>query len=224
MELPNTLELIERTVYHAIRTTAVQAGYIPDITNYDIQNVDTTIARAAELAYENALKDIVTQKGFAIEVFGNSVSQQRGVLKVPRIVLETESFLPGEIGLDTTKSFKRLEDGNYQVNQYMSLTSEFFFKVRLISNTTKQGRVLNGIMLKTFPRRGYIKWWGDPLLKYSQNILINYLSHSEFNWQDEGIVEKIFRYGIPDLQEMKPDARGTVPPIIDIDIKNINVN
>lgn len=227
MILPNTQELIERSIYHNLRYTTVAAGYIPDITNYDIENPDINVAIAENTRFETDLKAIVTDKGFAIELFSNGPSQQRGELKVPRIVLETESFLPGEIGLDTTKNYSKNQDGTFTAydNTWLTQTSDFYFQLRLLSNSAKQQRILNGIMLQTLPRKGYMRWVGDTELRTTGNLFINFVSHAEFNHTEEGIIEKVYRYEIKDVNEIDPVAlQETIAAIQSIDPDSININ
>lgn len=233
MQLPDIQEKIERSIYHALRYTTIAAGYIPNIEDYDVSNVDDSIALAENERFLSDLKTIKNNKGFAIELFSNGPSQSRGQMMVPRFVFETESFLPGSLGIDTSKTYDKQPDGSFhgKDNTFLSQTSDFYFQLRVITNTAKQQRVLNGIILKTFPRRGYMKWYGDTELKLASNLFINYVSHSEFNWQEEGIVEKVYRFVIPDVREIDPetmvDSNGDpiiIPEIQEISSDNIDVN
>lgn len=216
MELSNLLENIERGIYHSFRHVLVETGYIPDIYNFDIENPSLTIAKQAQGDYNAAVKAIREQKGFAIEIYGNSMNLARGTIKCPRIVIETESFLPGELGVDTTQNYER-ENDVYNVNKYQSLTEEYYFNVRFLANTTKQQRVLNAINIATLPRRGYMKWNPNGAFRPTGNWLVNYISHTEVNWKDEGITERIMRYMIPDLMQAPAQDIGTVSPILQID-------
>lgn len=224
MELPNIQALLERSIYHALRTTIVQAGYLPDILLYDIENEDSSVATIEQQRYDIDLDIIREQKGFAIEIFNNSPGQAKGTLKLPRIIIETEAFLPGQLGLDTTLDYLKQPDGNYiaEHNNFLSQTSDFYFHVKLLSNTTKQQRALYGIMLMTLPRRGYMKWYNTPPLPY-QNLFVNFTTHSEFNLQDEGITEKSYRYEITDVHELDPVLLENIPAIKEIGTDNIDI-
>lgn len=227
MQLPNIQELLERSIYHNLRYTTVAAGYLPDISTYDIENPDINIAIAENTRFEDDMKMVASDKGFAVELFSNGPSQQRGELQVPRIVLETESFLPGELGLDTTKNYSKNEDGTFTAydNTWLTQTSDFYFQLRLLSNSTKQQRVLNGIMLHTLPRRGYMKWVGETELRTTGNLFVNFVSHAEFNHTEEGIVEKIYRYEIKDVHEMEPTELAQVIAAMEtINPEAININ
>lgn len=218
MELPNIQELLERTIYHSLRLTTVAAGYVPDILQYDVENPDIAISVAESNRYKADLAAIKTEKGFAIELFNSGPAQQRGSLKVPRIVLQTEAFLPGGLGLDTTEQFDERPDGNFGVyaNPFLTQTSDMYFNIKLVGNSVKQERVLNGILLSTLPRRGYIKWADQPTLLPSQNIFVHWAGHGEDMIEEEGIIEKSHRFFIADVKELDPVLLREVPAITQI--------
>lgn len=216
MALPNIQESLERSVYHAIRAVTVKEGYLPDITSYDIENTDNQIAKTEDKKYQQAMVDIVTAKGFCVEIFGTTPTQAKGALKPPRIIIDTQAFYPGSLGIDTTPSYRTNQGGGYSVFTGASQTSDFYFNVRLVSNTTEQNRVLHGIMVNALPRRGYMKWYTEPTLRLFENIFIRYISFSEFNYNDEGIIEKVYRYEIPDTHEIDEQLIRTVPKITEI--------
>lgn len=203
MALTDILEKVERTIYEALRLTCVREGYTPNIKNFDIENPNASIAKAASIAYETALNNIRNTKGFSIDLFNYAPSQSRGLKKVPRIVLQTEALLPGNTGLDTTPEYVYdVNSGKYISKQSQTLTSDYYFNIHLVSSNTQETRVLHGIMLATLPRMGYIKWYTDNELRLSHNLLIKYLSYSESDFLAEGIIEKIYRYYIPDVHEI----------------------
>lgn len=223
MALPDIQELVERTIFHAIRTRVVAEGYLPDINSYDVTNSDINIAKAAQANYRAAVKAIADgPKGFAIEVFNYGPSQHKGTMKVPRIVVDTQAFLPGEVGHDPSLVYEP-NGGNFDGNRFVSLTSNFYYHLRLLGNTTKQIRVLHGIMVSVLPRRGYIMWDGDTELRPSGNLLNRYISNVDYSWKDEGIVEKVYRYEIPDVHELDPQTLATVVPIIQIDTLDMTI-
>lgn len=223
--LPDIQEALERSVFHALRLRTVEEGYLPNIDNYDVTNANLATAKAAQQSYRDAIDTIVTNQGFAIEVFNYTPPNEKGVLKSPRIVLKTEAFLPGELGLDTTGDYIKQQDGTFTKKQNPSLVSDFYFNVHVNAITSKQLRVLNGIIATTLPRRGYMKWYTDAQMKHSENLMVYYISHSDFTWQAEGIIEKVYRYGIPDTHEI--DAKvmlENIAPIINIEVPNVNLN
>lgn len=221
MAIPNLLEALERTVFETVRLVLVSTGYLPDIKNFDVENPNLEIAKLAQKSYEGAITTIKNSgKGFAIEIFNYSTTQQRGRLKPPRIIIDSEGFYPGEIGLGTSPRYNRQADGSFLKIETVEQTSDFFFNIRLISNTTKQYRVLEGVKAMTLPRQGYLKWYNKDFLA-SGNLFFKYVSFSYQNWENEGIIEKVYRYMIPDAHEVDPNIIGSTAAItqINFDIK-----
>lgn len=200
--ISNIEEALERSIFHILRKKTVEYGYVPDVDNYDFTNPDKEVVRQANLAYKEALADIIADKGFAIELFNYANSQSYGTKKVPRIVVRTEAFLQGQLGTDTTVQYRLDEEGKYKKYQSTSLLSDFYFHVYLIANTTEQIRVLHQIMVTSIPRRGYIPWYDKDFLKHS-NLLVRYISSADYEWNAEGIIEKAYRYEIPDAHEVE---------------------
>lgn len=218
--LPDIQEKVERSIYHAIRKVAEQEGYIPAISDYsDIVDPADNQASSTQTAYEEAIKNIVTSMGFAVEIFNSSNNQSKGTKKVPRIVLETTAFYQGELGLDTTERYVKEGETFNQVMSGESLVSDYNFNIRLIYTSTKQSRILHGIMVKALPRRGYIKWYDEDSLRYAENIHIRFISSSEISWLSEGIIEKVFRYEVKDLHETDDIiVREGISPIKEIEV------
>jgi len=218
MELPITQQLIERSIFHNIRKTIVAAGYIPDVGNYDVTNTIVATAAAESQRYLNDAAIIKAAKGFIIDIFSNGTSQDRGQMKVPRIVVETEAFLPGQLGIDTTNTYNPNINGGFDKmdNAFLTKTSDFYFNIKLLSNTTAQQRILYSIILMTIPRRGYMKWHEEPGLLLSQNMFVNFLAHYEQEHTQEGITEKTYRYEISDVIEIPANKIVEVPAIINI--------
>jgi len=224
MALSNIEEALERSIYHALRLKIIEEGYLPNIDDYIIDDDNLVIAEASQIDYKNAIANIVKDKGFAVEIFNYSTAQQRGSLKPPRIVVDTQAFLPGLLGHDTTLDYKLNSDGTkFDGNRFVSLTSDFYYSVRLVANTTKQIRVLHGLMVSVLPRRGYIKWYGDTALRPTGNLLNRYVSNGDFSWNTEGIVEKVYRYEIPDVHEIDPEIITSVAPITQIDWIDLSI-
>lgn len=218
MALSDIQEAIERSIFHRLREKIVAEGYLPDIYDYITEHDNLNIAEKSQIAYQDAIEAIVADKGFSIEIFNYAPAQQRGTMKPPRIVIDTQAFLPGLLGHDTTLEYKLNEDGTmFDGNKFVSLTSDFYYSVRLVANTTKQIRVLHGLMVSVLPRRGYIKWYTDNELRPTGNLLNRYVSMGDFSWNAEGIIEKVYRYEIPDVHEVDPEIIRSVAPIIQID-------
>jgi len=198
-------EALERSVFHKLRKKVVEFGYLPDITTFDVENSNAATAKVAEEAYLSAIRSIATSMGYAIEIFNYSNNQSYGSKDVPRIVIEMESFNQGQLGTDpsgryvlntTTNKYERVLD--------TSLLSDFYFNVHLIANTVKQIRKLHEIMVNALPRRGYIEWYNEDGYKPSENLMVRYISMADYTFLQEGIIEKVYRYEIPDIHEIDP--------------------
>lgn len=220
-QLSNIEEALERTVFHLLRKKTVEFGYSPNIDDYDVENTDDAIAISETERFKTDLSLIHTTKGFAIEVFNFANNQYYGTKKPPRIVVETESFLQGQLGTDTTPQYEIQPDGTYIVKQSTSLLSDFYFSIHLIANSVKEIRVLHEIMVQCLPRRGYVPWYNKNGLQPAFNLLVRYISMADYSWTAEGVIEKVYRYEIPDAHEV--DDKVIVSNVSPIKIINVDI-
>lgn len=218
--LSNIEQALERTIFHLLRKKTVEFGYLPNIDDYDIENTNLNIAETETERFNNDLIAITNSKGFSIEVFNYANNQYYGTKKPPRIVVETESLLQGQLGTDTTPQYKKNIDGSFIAKQSVSLLSDFYFNVHLIANNVNEIRVLHEIMVQCLPRRGYVPWYNQDGLLPSFNLLVRYLSMADYSWTAEGIIEKVYRYEIPDAHEV--DDKIIIDNVSSI--KQINVD
>lgn len=216
MALTNIEEALERSVYHLLRSNVVAEGFIPDISNYDVENANIAIAQTAQNNYDQAKTSILNTKGFAVEVYNYSPGQSKGHLNTPRIVIDSEGLLPGDIGLDTTPKFEKTEAG-WEKRISVSQTSDFYFNVRLLASNTRQIRTLHGLTMGILPTRGYIKWYDKDFQPHG-NLFVRYVSFGEAAMEAEGIVEKIYRFEIPDAHQIDDRIDSIVPPITSIQL------
>lgn len=215
----NIEENLERSIYHRIRMKAIEYGYALDIRNYQLDTEGNLLNETEQQKYDTDLKALQVAKGFAVEIFGYSNSQNVGKKKSASIVIDVESFLPGLTGLDTTARYESIGDGKFAKFTGPSLTSDLFFGVKLICSKVKQLRVIHQIMVNALPRMGYIPWYYNNGLLADKNIMLKYDSMADVSWLDEGIIEKVYRYEILDAHE-------TLDAIISNDIsaiKEINI-
>ena len=221
----NIEESLERSIYMALRTKAIEFGYALDISNYQLDANGSLINKAEQEKYDTDLKALQVAKGFAVELFGYSNNQNIGKKKTPSIVVDVESFLPGQLGLDTTASYKKDLSGKYIKEVGPSKTSDLFFGIKLISGKVKQNRVLHQIMVNAIPRMGYIKWYTENTLLPDKNIMVQYDSMADVSWVDEGIIEKVYRYQILDAHELNNDIiNDNISAIKEIDVEINEIN
>ena len=214
MEVLDIEAMLERTIYHRLRKYTINIGYTLDVDKYDTSNSDINIVKTENLRYKEDLEKLVKDKGFAIELFGSSNNQSRGTKKPPRIVVQTESFYEGELGLQTADNFIKNLDGSFTRAEPVSITNDWFFNVHLVANTIEQLRLLRHILIMSLPRRGYINWYTDDEIQKSHNLLCRYLTQHDLDWEQEGIMEKVYRFTIPDVhvhEDILIDIE--VPPI-----------
>ena len=186
-------DIIEKTVFERIRQEVVDKGYLPDISD-TVTYPDTDAGYAL---WEAAIDAIVTAKGFAIEIFNGGISEARGVKKIPRIVINSGSFLPGALGGDPQRIFSD------QGTEYAALvtppqTVDYYLDIHLVSNRIVQARILNAILALAIPRRAYIPFYNSP----TDSFFIRTINYYDADSSDEGIMEKVFGYEIPDLWDM----------------------
>lgn len=205
--LSNIQTLIERSLFEAIRKELVDKGYLPDVTRYPN-------TAQGKLDYETALSGIVTQQGFAIELFSEGSNAAKGVKKVPRIVINTSTSLPGAIGGDPMRYYQ--DQGiNYDALVMPPQMVDFYINIRLVSINVVQERILNSILALALPRRGYIPWYSDRT-KY---IFCRNLNVYDAPDVEVGIIEKINAYEVPDCWDMEDRVViGGLAKISEIDI------
>lgn len=213
-----TETILERSIFTAIRDISVSMGYTLNISEYDLNNVDDNVVLSEQARYITDSKAIAESKGFYIEVFGFSTSQDKGHKKVPRISVHTRSFIPGQLGGDTTPNYEYNSVSNeYVRTKNPGQSNDYYFSIMITGNSTEQIRLLNSIVLTALPRRGYIKKYFDTTLQRSGNIFVEFTGSDEQDDNSEGVLERALMYSILDVFDMDDIITlDSVPPIIDI--------
>lgn len=201
-------EVLERSIFHAIRETVVAEGYLPQINDFDVEDTDVLVAENQKVEYQEAKTSIFNSKGFVIDIFGPGNAQSRGYKKVPRIVIDSVSFQPGELGGDTTPVYE-LIGGVYVKTKNQSVASDFYYNIYIVSNSIAQQRILNAVVARALPRRGYIKTYLNQTIQFDGNLLVKYLLSGDTPDLPEGILEKFFSYVTPDVFEGLPEIVST---------------
>jgi hypothetical protein len=193
--LSNIEEYLERTVFHTIRQEIIDKGYLPNILQYPQTAIGYNAYNAAVTAITNS------SKKFAIEIFNSASPEARGTKKVPRIVIDSQGFIPGELGGDLSRFYYFDTINNVYYGKIRpTQTSNFQFNIRLIALTIEQIRVMNAIVALSLPRRGYI-----PLYNFTptQKVFTRYIGNVQVLGEQEGIIEQIYKYEIPDVWEIE---------------------
>lgn len=216
--LGNLQERVERSIFEAIRKVLVQEGYLPDITNaVRYPSVNGNFTAQAQANWEADLATVKVNKGFAIEIFGYSASDQRGTKKVPRIVIESMRSMPSEIGapMDGIILEDPLQpDASYrQPLPYMA--SNLQFDIHLVGNSAKQVRVLQSVLAKALGTVKYIPYYDE--VPPPELFFLRQYNYFDVPDQTEGIEEKVYSYEAPDLFDVQEE------PVALAKINEINV-
>lgn len=210
--LSDIQELIERSIFEAIRKEVTDKGYLPDITLFP-----ETAQGASDYFLE--IPGIIANKGFIIEVVNESSNFDKGIKSVPRIVIKTGSFLSGDVGGDPLGYFERSDIG-YNAKITPPQTSNYYLEIHLVSNTTEQERILNAILSLVLPKRKYLKFYNN----LNKSFFIRHINFSEMDDTDHGIIQKVNYYEIPDCWEHEDIiTRTNVSLITRIDL-NVNLD
>lgn len=192
--LSTVQQLIERTLYSTIRGICVEHGYSVDITAYPNSQV-------GQGNYNTAMNAIFNSKGFAVEVFGVSNPQAKGDKKVARIVLQTEAFLPGDVGNEFVQSFEVVSGGSdIKGHIWQGTRNNIHIRISLVSNTAEQARILNAILFAALSNRGWLTVAGTVQGKF----FYEQLSFDYFDEPDEGYINYEVIYKITDVQVAEP--------------------
>ncbi len=218
--LINTIEIVERSLFHAIRKEVVDKGYLPDITLYP--NTDVGVQ-----SYNADLANIKANNGFAIEVFGVGSSQKKYDKKTPRIVIDRLNTLPGALGGSPGRIYTGIVNDNalspesFRVSLMPPQSTDFTYSVILTYETAEQARILFQLLALALPKRGYITQFNNPV-KY---MFVKQANFYELVDQDKGTTDSVYTYTVEDIFEATgedglvdyPESR-TIVPITEIKI------
>lgn len=208
--LSDSQAIIERSIYHAIRRKCIAEGYTPDVSLFDLAN------EAGQQQYRLALKAIQETKGFAIEVFGASNSQQKGIKQVPRISITPGTFLPGEVGYGPTTIYSPNGDNTFTGTKVPIEASDYHVDIHLVSNDIQQNRVLNSILASCLYRKGYIPVYPHTELQLSKNLFYLNTVNVDSDKPSEGLIEKVHNYIFHDVHNIPEEHTGTVAALQEI--------
>jgi len=203
--LSNVEEVLERSLFQRLLDECIAKGYSPNVQNATLYPNSAVGFTALEAAYNT----IVASKGYSIEVFNFAKGDARVRKKVPRIVIQTQSVMEGSLGGDSSRIYTLDNVTNkYYAETLPPQTSDFIVDIHLIAETAIQMRVLNALLALAIPRRGFIPFYNDSAHKF----FTLYLSYLEIQDKEVGLIEKVYRYKIPDLFETNRDMVATGIP------------
>ncbi len=200
-------ELIEKSFYEAIRLRVVADGYTPDILTYP----DT------ELGYQNYLRDleaIRNDKGFAVEIFGMSNPKDKGYKNLARVVLITDSVIPGEYGVDPTPYYEEDENGNIiEIIPTQNLTYELYIGCSIVAEKTVQYRYLSSVVNSVLPNRGFLNYFDD-----SGEFFVELMTFGDNSDPQDQVMEYKYRYRVPDIRLTEDKEIGQAAKIKEINL------
>lgn len=215
--LSSIIQRVERSLYEAIRLELVDKGYCPDIAD----TVTFPDNPAGVIAYNAALGTIVTNKGFAIEVFGVGSNFKKYETKIPRIVILEEQRLPGDLGGSPHLTYTFIppvnpqDSGTYDSSVLPPQTSDFIYSIGLVYGSAVENRILHQILALALPKRGYINYYDNPTGK--EKIFVKHTGFSEMSYDNKGYREASYLYQVSDLFETEnTPIRTGISPIHEI--------
>jgi len=217
VELIQVEERIQRSIYEAIRVELVARGYLPDISD----NLLYPNTKAGQEAFQQAMSDITDARGFCVELFSTGALKARGLKKVPRIVIQKGRLLPGDIGSSVGNSYQPDGAGGFIKVELPPHSTNMFLSIHLVSNEEGQDRVMNNVIGNAISVRRYL-----PLLdavEFTDRFLILQVGYNENNDMDEGIMERIYEFSVPDLYITEKKEVGIISAITEITLEQSNI-
>lgn len=190
MAVSNAQQRVERSIYEALRAVLVAEGYWPDVTQF-------AYTTAGQVALNAAVDGIIANKGFAIELFTASSITSRGKKRVPRIVISDLEYFPGDVGMPISGNYTG-SGGGYTRDRIQQTTSRAMFDITIVSEKISQDRICQAIVSQAFSRRTYIEYYDQPGEYF---LIMNTGLPFKTMDGDQGVINKIYRYEIPDILE-----------------------
>lgn len=212
----STEEIVERTFYICLLTTALKRGLTLNPDDY------LPLSQENEKRFQT---DKDTLKKF-IPIYGIGNNQVKGAKTCPRITIELQGFYNGDIGVNKYIIGDKLENGNYQASEFPYETKDITLDIHLVANTQSDMRLLHSIMYEALPSRGYVRPYYNDLEEWEEgrvsptgNLFIeigNYYDHPDVS---AGILEKVYQYICKDgILPEKLSGEGELVPIKDISV------
>ena len=210
----NTLEIIERSIYDAILQVAIKDGLSLDPKNYYPVTTETIKQFSED-------KKALTKY---VQIFGTGSAESKGEKVTPRIVVENDTLFPGVIGLNDT-SLELNEDNMYVPIQMPSKSLEQIINIHICAGNQTDYRILQSIVYRALPLRGYIKTYLSETLLESGNIYLELVNAYDESDTLSGLIEKAFQYQIQDLvfeELIIEDNDNLIPMINDLTLLTDN--
>jgi len=210
----NTQEIIERSIYSALLSIAINQGYSLDPANY------LPATPQSAITFESDKKALLDSGKSFVGIYGAGNNQSRGIKECPRITLEPQGFFPGDIGFPKQQVDKS-EDGSFLVSESNYTESvDQLVNIHLTANNISDMRLLHNILNSSIPQRGYIKPYIYDLKPFDGNIYIQLSNFFSLPDTDKGIMEKVYQFMVKDtiLNELFIPTGEIISPIKDISL------
>lgn len=138
---------------------------------------------------------IVNSKGFAIEIFGVSSPDAKGLKKIPRILVIPGERMPTSLGSNVFNYF--IPDGGSTYNKVKEsgFALDLTYMIYTVASNAKETRVIHEVVSRALPNLGYIPTWNDP----TNNLFVEYQSYRPGIITPQGLIEDIYTYKIGDI-------------------------
>jgi len=190
MALTNIELRVERSIFEVIRLALVAEGYLPNKKSYAKNETGAAQYKAAMAAIR------ASSKGFCIQIFGMSSPQAKGEMQVPRIVVQTQRALPGDVGTPITS--KEVNGDRYETFKHPYTSVNMQVDIKVIWNTASEVRIASAIIASVLSTRNYIDFYdtpGNANKIYLEQINAGY----DIRDAEQGVTETIIQYQIKDL-------------------------
>lgn len=199
-------EIVERSFYQALLDSAIRRGLTFDPHPYE----------GDQDAYAAAREQFVKDKGFILDVFGNANPQSRNMKQLPRIVVNSLSYLPGTFGIN--KYHNEYVNGRWIVSETPYELTDQMLEVRLVAKTVQHIRLLNIILNESIPTRGYLKPYIYENAPFEGNIFSIFSNSYDDSDMEQGVLEKVYVYSVEDTLIAIPNEVWDDAPIVTIDV------
>lgn len=200
MILTDIQERVERSIYETLRQVLVEQGWWPDLKlfqpPYGVPPLAYMDRAEATAKFNEAVQNIVTAKGFAIELFGASGMQSKGEKRTPRIVVLGRRALPGDLGTPPTTYIK---NGNiYDMYKLPYTTSLIEVDIIMSSSYVKQDRIMAAITAAALSTRNYLDFYDAQPNSNERFFIKETFARGGVDY-DQGTTDKILTYQVSDL-------------------------
>lgn len=206
MDVSNTI--VERSIYKSLLDTLLKLGYTLDPANYfpaSLENLEK---------FFNDKADIEGSKGKFIYLFGSSNYLSRGKKNTPRIVINSEGFIPGDIGFGN--QLIEESDNGYILSNEPFESIDQLIDITITASDIESFRKLSYVLSKSIPNRGYIKPYTYDSPPYSGNIFITLDNFFDEPDLQNGLLQKTYKYTVKDSLVNVSEPVDTIPKLIDI--------